>query len=382
MSSVKPPNPLPPDHSVGHILLTLTCILTAFTIVTTVLRIWARHGRRALGWDDYAIIVCCILATVRTGIQILSVANGNGRHRWYLTPHQYQYVAFLTWLTQLFLFTNIALLKCSICMLILRIKNERVLRYCLTAMMVGLVLTNLWPIIILLAECDPVKKYWKPQTPGKCWPTKVRIYSIYLQVAYSVVTDLICALLPIVVLWNIKISTPTKFGVCGLMSLGLIATAVALVRASSLGTKTADLSYDYCIAAIWANTELHLGIIATNLALSRMIWSFLRGTGNSTTNNTPRYASGSNLSRAGYVKSSNNRSQYDKDGLGMDTRASVDNASQASQIPLDPIIKRTTSVHVRTAPVEGTEESKETLSNWKYTARPSPHDEIHPSQAI
>lgn len=36
----------------------------------------------------------------------------------------------------------------------------------------------------------------------------------------------------------------TKLGVCGLMSLGLIATVVAVVRASSLGTKTADLSYD------------------------------------------------------------------------------------------------------------------------------------------
>ncbi|KAH9876617.1 hypothetical protein J1614_003749 [Plenodomus biglobosus] len=380
MSSVTPPNPLPPDESVGHVLLTLTCILTAFTIVTTCLRVWARYGRRALGWDDYAIIVCCILATIRTSIQILSVAHGNGRHRWYLTQKQYQYVNFLTWLTQLFLFTNIALLKCSICMLILRIKNERVLRYCLYTMMAGLILTNLWPIIILLAECNPVKKYWKPQTPGTCWPTKVRIYSIYVQVAYSVITDLICALLPIVVLWRVKISLPTKVGVCGLMSLGLIATAVAIVRASSLGTRTADLSYDYCIAAIWANTELHLGIIATNLALSRMIWGFVRGAPKTQT--TPRYGSGSRLSRAGYVKSSNNRSQYDKDGLGTDMRESEDNASQASQIPLDPVIKRTTSVHITTAPVDGADDSKETLTTWKYPARPSTQDQIHPSQAI
>jgi len=171
-------------------------------------------------------------------------------------------VNFLTWLTQLFLFTNLALLKCSICMLILRIKNEKILCYCLYSMMVGLVLTTLLPIVVLLAECDPPKKYWKPATPGRCWPTKIRIYSIYLQVgtsrelrahdrcnsnqevAYSVITDLVCALLPIAVLWKIKISMKTKLAVCGLMSLGLIATAVAVVRASSLGTRTADLSYD------------------------------------------------------------------------------------------------------------------------------------------
>jgi hypothetical protein len=49
-------------------------------------------------------------------------------------------------------------------------------------MMVGLVLTNLEPIIVLLAQCNPPSKYWRPSTPGKCWPTKVRIYSIYVQV--------------------------------------------------------------------------------------------------------------------------------------------------------------------------------------------------------
>lgn len=61
------------------------------------------------------------------------------------------------------------------------------------------------------------------------------------------------------------------------MSLGLIATACGIVRASSLGTTVTDLSFDYCIAAIWGNTELHLGIIATNLSLSRSIYGYFAG---------------------------------------------------------------------------------------------------------
>jgi hypothetical protein len=224
-------------------------------------------------------------------------------------------------------------------------------------------LTNAEPIVVLLAQCRPIEKSWKKLDHGECWPTQVRIYSIYVQVgmirlqlhprhianfttAYSVITDFICAFLPIAVLWKVKITLKTKIGVCCLMSLGLIATAVAIVRASSLGTKTADLSYDYCIAAIWANTELHLGIIATNLALSRMMWSHFFGSTLPHTH-TPRYGTGSHLSRNtknGYTKSSDRSDQgmYGKD-LGM--RVSVDNVSQTSQIPLDPIIKRT-SVHI------------------------------------
>jgi hypothetical protein len=50
MAAVQPPNPLPPDESLGGVLLTLTCVLTTFTIVTTGLRLWARYKRRALGW--------------------------------------------------------------------------------------------------------------------------------------------------------------------------------------------------------------------------------------------------------------------------------------------------------------------------------------------
>lgn len=159
------------------------------------------------------------------------------------------------------------------------------------------------------------------------------------------------------------------------MSLGLIATIVAVIRASSLGIKTADLSYDYCIAAIWANTELHLGIIATNLALSRMIWGYFIGKTSTTTSNshTPRYGTGSHLSRGtrnGYQKSVDRSPYAGKDGL--DTRISVDNVSQTSQIPLDPIIKRTTSVHIsyNEAPVGlKAKDSDDTLPQYHSDAR-------------
>lgn len=152
------------------------------------------------------------------------------------------------------------------------------------------------------------------------------------------------------------------------MSLGLIATAVAIVRASSLGLKTADLSYDYAIAAIWANTELHLGIIATNLALSRMIWSYFFKKDDISTTGKARYGSGygtgstGGRSRNGYTKSKD-RSPYGEEGL--ETRGSTDNISQQSQIPLDPVIKKTTSVQV-TSTTKPTLDPDEALPHWPY----------------
>lgn len=69
--------------------------------------------------------------------------------------------------------------------------------------------------------------------------------------------------------------------------------------------------------------------------------------------------------------------QDDKDNLG--TRESLDNLSQASQIPLDPIIKKTTSVHISTAQTQKFEGPRNMLSRWEYYGK---SDEITQSQWI
>lgn len=154
------------------------------------------------------------------------------------------------------------------------------------------------------------------------------------------------------------------------MSLGLIATICAVVRATSLGTVVTDLSYDYAIAAIWANTELHLGIIATNLSLSRSIFAYYTGreslyeSEHSASNAGPRSGtfgrsagSRGTLGSKGWTKSTSEEGddyaldRKSSDGIGamgMGSthvgRGSV--GSSGSEIPLGPVIKKTTEFHV------------------------------------
>ncbi|KFY08520.1 hypothetical protein V492_06157 [Pseudogymnoascus sp. VKM F-4246] len=361
---------LPSDENMGTVLLVLTSVLIFFTITTTILRLWARYMRGLVGWDDYTIGVCCLLAIGRTIIQIVSVYHGNGRHRPYISDDDYIYVNFLTWMTQIFLFLNIGLLKCSICILILRIKDTPVLSWCLYGMMTGLVLTNIECVIVLLAECSPVEKYWLPDAPGKCWDTKVRIYSIYLQVGYSVITDLACTLLPIVVLWKVQMRRPLKLAVCGLMSLGLIATVTAIVRASSLGTTTTDLSFDYCVAAIWGNTELHLGIIAANLSLSSSIYGYFMGRnrdGASGVSGSLFPTIGSKGSR-GYPLNSNSQPT----GRG---RRKSDVGSESSQMELGDHVVKTTEFRLEEESVEreGEIDRDVIVTHMSWDQRPRPN---------
>ena len=168
------------DDDAGPALLITAIVMLVLCVLTTILRCWVRRNRGFLGVDDYTIVAATVLAIGRVAIQCVSVSQGNGRHRQFLSKAQYTRVNFLTWLTQLFLFPLLCLLKLSVCCLVLRIKNTRPLRYFLWTVMAGLVVTTLLPEIVLLAECRPFSGYWRSH-PEMCWDPRIRIYSIYVQ---------------------------------------------------------------------------------------------------------------------------------------------------------------------------------------------------------
>ena len=174
---------LPPDENVGPALLVLSGILIALVVITTCLRLYVRVRNRILGWDDFTITLVCILAVIRLGTEVAQSKHGNGRHRAYVPQDDYVLSNMYGWYGQLLLFAGVCLLKVSICLLILRLKNDPWLRNLLYGVMAGLGITNGGVIIILLAECSPVEAYWKGN--GVCWDTRIRIYSIYLTIGKS-----------------------------------------------------------------------------------------------------------------------------------------------------------------------------------------------------
>ncbi|KAK4121099.1 hypothetical protein N657DRAFT_692612 [Parathielavia appendiculata] len=267
--------PLPPDENIGLLIVAVTASLTVPIVVTTALRLYSRWALRNLGWDDYTIAVTAVLAMTRTAIQALQSRHGNGRHQVYISEEEYQYNNMLGFYTQIFLFASSCLLKVSICLLLLRIKDTKALKVLLYTVMAGLVVTNFGCIIILLAQCSPVETYWKG-TGGVCWDPAVRIRAFWITISYNILTDLLCSVFPLVAVWKIRIPLQTKLLISGLISLGLLATGFGVVRAFSLRFRAYDMSWTYAWVSLWSSLELFIGIIAANLALSRSIYRLLR----------------------------------------------------------------------------------------------------------
>ncbi|KAJ0366678.1 hypothetical protein COL26b_011555 [Colletotrichum chrysophilum] len=238
---------LPPDEDIGPASVATAAVLTALMIITTSARIWVRAANRKLGWDDWTILIASGVSIVRFAFVVKQQQYGNGRHRVYLSDYDYMMINMYGWWGQILLFLAVAFLKVSICLLILRIKDTKVLKILLYTIMGGVLVSNFGVVIILVAECQPAG-FWRGKS-AKCWPTQIRIYSIW----------------------------------------------------ATIGA--------YCIAGIWSNLELFLGIIAANLALSRSIWVHFFGSNDS--HAIPGSTGRSNPTESGYVNSKLRGDQFE-----------------------------------------------------------------------
>lgn len=164
----------------GPALIIVSILFTSIAFVTTFLRLWVRRTRRVLGSDDYTMAAAMVLTIVEAALTIQAVTRGKGKRTKFLLQSDIEYINMNSWIAQIVLFPAMALVKVSVCLLITRINNSRKLKWITTSVIMVLAVASLEVVVILLAQCKPVSASWRPKS-GKCWPTEVRIYSIYVQ---------------------------------------------------------------------------------------------------------------------------------------------------------------------------------------------------------
>lgn len=136
--------------------------------------------------------------------------------------------------------------KISISLYILRIRNDKHLRWILGILMVFMTLATIATIAVLGISCIPLRKLWTPEIPGKCLPLSTVYNVAYVQSGFTIVTDLCLTSAPVIILWNVNIRRGRKIFICFLMSLGLVATiSNALRNAFQPGLTDTDFTCMY-----------------------------------------------------------------------------------------------------------------------------------------
>jgi hypothetical protein len=121
--------------------------------------------------------------------------------------------------------TSLVLIKASICVTMLRIGNTlKSLRICIYALLGFSIATFVTTIIGILCLCRPVSANWNTalvlEDKAKCASMEAMIGLSYFSTAASIATDIACAVLPGLIVWNTQLPKSTKISVCILLSFG------------------------------------------------------------------------------------------------------------------------------------------------------------------
>lgn len=234
MSSSGPPPHNGDENRQGGILAT-TFIVTIIACMAVALRMGTRMWIvRSVGWDDYTILLAAFGIIIGSGLVVVQIHYGLGRHKHYLTEWQYiefEKYSYGEWIQT---FQTLMFNKVSICLFLLRIPVEKQHIRPIQGTIIVLVISNIILTLLWIFQCNPIASSWNKKTPGKCFTDAQLSRIIISQALISIISDFLLALFPIVLLWKVQIAPRIKAGLCALMGLGLMYASPSSILVSNL----------------------------------------------------------------------------------------------------------------------------------------------------
>ncbi|KAG6251076.1 hypothetical protein E4U23_000922 [Claviceps purpurea] len=262
--------------------LVITCIAMLVTSwiavgIRTFTRVFLMKGYQA---DDILMLIAQAIFTVTCSIQFVGVQSGVGRHNASFTNED-DLVAAIMWqaLGVAIYILNMMFIKLSIGVFLLRIATQKSYIW---AIRIVLVIITLWSIGLFiwnLFQCTPIEKQWDFRiTDGQCAGAGEVLTAAYALSVMTIVTDWFFALIPIPMLWGVKMSTQAKTTVILILSLGIFASVATLIRFRFLTSieRTDDILFRATNASIWSLVEVGVAIIASSLATVRPLLRSLK----------------------------------------------------------------------------------------------------------
>ena len=125
------------------------------------------------------------------------------------------------WLGQILYVSTCVVAKISIIITLLRITVERIHAWILYAAISLATVVGFIFFFFTIFQCHPVNFFWNNLgEKGTCIDKNLLIGIAYLYSVGAAVTDLIIGLLPIALIWNLRMNSRTKFAIAGILGIG------------------------------------------------------------------------------------------------------------------------------------------------------------------
>ncbi|PLB54041.1 hypothetical protein P170DRAFT_504869 [Aspergillus steynii IBT 23096] len=306
-----------PSDNKGPKILSVLWSLTGLTTIVVIARMYIRFVLlRNVGSDDYLISVSLFLGLVYCGITTANVAIGYGKHAYVLEQETVEMASLLNSLSFLFGILSFTLPKLAVTAMLNRILNPSLLQKTWLWTLTGTAaVVSCICIVVLFTMCDPPEGLWKMHLvmEGKatCRDTWILINYAIFTGAISAFVDLYLAIYPTTVLMKLHMSLRKRLALCAALSLGSIASAMAIIKCTQLKglANKDDYTWGTADLVMWTNVESNVVIIASCIPTLQPVLELLLGrrTTSSYNNSRNRYKDSSNLKDSSYVHSKPSR---------------------------------------------------------------------------
>ncbi|KAJ5453942.1 uncharacterized protein N7458_004898 [Penicillium daleae] len=271
------------DDSRSNAILIVTAVFLGISLSSVLLRCFVRtRVVHAFGWDDIVMLFAMAWNMAFAICGILGAKYGMGRRLYYFVeyPDNLKRALLCWWLGQVFYVITCVLAKVSIIITLLRITVDRLHAWILYAAISVATAVGLVFLFFTIFQCSPVTYFWhqgSSTSHGTCVDKNTLIAIAYLYSVGAAVTDLTIGLLPVALIWNLRMNQRTKSAIIGILGIGCIASAAVIIRIPFVHHyKDTEFLYNTYQISIWSNVEAGLGITAGCLTTLRPLIRFLR----------------------------------------------------------------------------------------------------------
>ena len=174
---------------------------------------------------------------------------------------------------------GIGIVKISVCLTLLRIidRARKKISQFLWVLLAFVAVTHFVLALVFFLHCRPLPALWNPQIHGHCMSTHSTVIAGYAGFAVDIITDLICAGIPLFVIHRLKMNFRAKVVLCILMGLGVFTAGCAVAKAVTLrGVFADDYTWGFTKPATWAAVEQFVGIIIASVPALRPLFTSFR----------------------------------------------------------------------------------------------------------
>ncbi|KAJ6017399.1 hypothetical protein N7451_000778 [Penicillium sp. IBT 35674x] len=275
-------------------------VFTGIAMAAVFLKLLNRVGSKRLGWDDFFIFFSLALSIIATAFVSYSVTLGLGRHTAAVVAEygfsRYETVAFWQIIAFPFNIGAFSFPNISIAILIVHLLDPNPLRkWLLYTIVTFQVIFAMISVFVVFFQCKPIAMLWNPTLDGTCWSSDVFDDFTYWVSAYTTMTDIILAIVPISAFWKLQMPFATKLGVCIMMGLTMLSAIVTIVKATyiHLFTNRTDPLWAVVPLVLWGLIEQNVVIVAACVPTLRPFFrKVFQSTKGSSDDNTSRSRSG------------------------------------------------------------------------------------------